>query len=60
MVLAIRISEFRMSIINEKKKRRNLCRCDNQVAKVSLILSNSNPVRSFKVKDRDHKQLNCT
>lgn len=33
---------------------------DNQLEKVSLILSNSNLVRSFKATERDHKQLNCT
>ena len=55
-VLAIRLSEFRISIINEKK---NCPKDDKQLGKVSLILSNSNPVRSSKVKDRDRKQLNC-
>ena len=45
-VLAIRLPEFRISIINEK----NICpKYDNQLGKVSLILSNSNPVRSSKV-----------
>ena len=44
-----------------KEKQLEICpKYNNQLEKVSLILSNSNPVRSFKAKERDHKQLNCT
>lgn len=44
-----------------KEKQLEICpKYDNQLEKVSLILSNINLVRSFKVKERDHKQLNCT
>lgn len=41
-----------------KEKQLEICpKYDNQLEKVSLILSNSDPVRSFKAKDRYHKQL---
>ena len=44
-----------------KEKQLEICpKYDNQLEKVSLILSNSNPLRSFKAKERDNKQLNCT
>ena len=44
-----------------KEKHLEVCpKYDNQLEKGSLILSNSNLVRSFKAKERDHKQLNCT
>ena len=44
-----------------KEKQLEICpKYDNQLEKVSLILSNSNLARSFKAKERDHEQLNCT
>ena len=47
--------------VSMKEKQLEICpKYNNQLEKVSLILSNSNPLRSFKANERDHKKLNCT
>ena len=50
-------NEYHQRKQNNKKIVQNVL---TNSKKISLSLSNSNPVRSFKAKDRDHKQLNCT